>query len=77
MDDIHGEWIRNLAANTPTLPIERLVATRDRMKAVLPDADVADYRRLIPASDYPIPIAFGKEWFDSRERYHFAGFYAS
>lgn len=26
-DDIHGEWIRNLAANTPTLPIERLVAT--------------------------------------------------
>ncbi|MCJ8151740.1 PIN domain-containing protein [Shinella sedimenti] len=54
-DDIHGEWIRNLAANTPTLPIERLVATRDRMKAVLPDADVADYRRLIPDLRLPDP----------------------
>ncbi|WP_312418648.1 PIN domain-containing protein [Shinella sp.] len=46
-DDIHDEWIRNLAANTQALPIERLIATRNRMKAVLPDADVSDYHRLI------------------------------
>jgi len=36
-DAIHDEWMRNLAANTPAFPIERLIATRDRMKAVLPD----------------------------------------
>lgn len=42
-DDIHHEWIRNLAANTQALPVERLIATRNRMKAVLPDADVSDY----------------------------------
>ncbi|GAA4158731.1 PIN domain-containing protein [Shinella granuli] len=54
-DDIHDEWIRNLAANAPTLPIERLIATRDRMKAVLPDADVTDYRHLIPELRLPDP----------------------
>lgn len=54
-DDIHDEWIRNLAANAPTLPIERLVETRDRMKAVLPDADVTDYRHLIPELRLPDP----------------------
>lgn len=52
-DDIHDEWIRNLAANAPTLPIERLIATRDRMKAVLPDADVTDYHHLIPELHLP------------------------
>ena len=52
-DDIHDEWMRNLVANTPSLPIERLAATRDRMKAVLPEADVADYRRLI--ADLKLP----------------------
>ena len=54
-DDIHDEWIRNLAANAPNLPIERLIATRDRMKAVLPDADVTDYRHLIPEFRLPDP----------------------
>lgn len=29
IDDIHDEWMRNLAANTPALPIERLIATLD------------------------------------------------
>lgn len=43
-DDIHDEWMRNLAANTPGLSIDRLEATRDRMNAVLPEAVVADYR---------------------------------
>ncbi|CDZ56698.1 PIN domain-containing protein [Neorhizobium galegae] len=54
-DDIHDEWIRNLAANTPALPIERLITTRDRMKAVLPDADVADYRPLVAGLELPDP----------------------
>jgi predicted nucleic acid-binding protein len=54
-DDIHDEWIRNLAANTPSLPIERLINTRDRMKAVLPEADVADYRPLVTDLQLPDP----------------------
>ncbi|WP_245269733.1 hypothetical protein M728_005162 (plasmid) [Ensifer sp. WSM1721] len=54
-DDIHDEWMRNLAANTHALPLERLEATRDRMKAVLPDADVANYRPLVANLKLPDP----------------------
>ncbi|RJF86771.1 PIN domain-containing protein [Oleomonas cavernae] len=54
-DDIHAEWIRNLAANAPATPIARLEATRDRMKAALPEADVADYRPLIADLHLPDP----------------------
>ncbi len=54
-DDIHDEWIRNLAANTPSLPVERLIATRDRMKAVLPEADVTHYRPLVDDLKLPDP----------------------
>ncbi|MBP0574778.1 PIN domain-containing protein, partial [Mycobacterium tuberculosis] len=54
-DDIHAEWIRNLSANSPDTPIARLEATRDRMKAVLPDADVANYQALIPNLSLPDP----------------------
>tara|TARA_Y100000815_G_scaffold255461_1_gene262350 strand:- start:551 stop:1069 length:519 start_codon:yes stop_codon:yes gene_type:complete len=51
----HNEWVRNLAANTPGLPMERLAVTRDRMKAVLPEADVADYSPLIAKLELPDP----------------------
>jgi predicted nucleic acid-binding protein len=54
-DNIHDEWMRNLAANTPGLSIERLEATRDRMNAVVPEAGVADYRPLIPDLTLPDP----------------------
>ncbi|MGP4806119.1 PIN domain-containing protein [Agrobacterium cavarae] len=54
-DDIHDEWIRNLAANTQGLSIERLEATRDRMNAVLPEAAVADHRPLIADLTLPDP----------------------
>jgi hypothetical protein len=54
-DDIHAEWMRNLAANSPGTPLKRLEATRDLMKAVLPDADVADYRTFIPNLSLPDP----------------------
>lgn len=54
-DEIHGEWMRNLAANTPGLSIDRLEATRDRMNAVLPEAVVADYRALIADLTLPDP----------------------
>lgn len=54
-DNIHDEWTRNLVANTPALPIERLIATRDRMKAVLPEADVTNYRPLVASLKLPDP----------------------
>lgn len=54
-DDIHAEWIRNLAANSPDTPIARFEITRDRMKAVLPDANVVEHRTLIPNLSLPDP----------------------
>ena len=54
-DEIHAEWIRNLAANSPAIPIARLEATRDKMKAVLPEADVGNYQTLIPSLSLPDP----------------------
>jgi predicted nucleic acid-binding protein len=54
-DEIHAEWMRNLAANSPGAEIGRLKVTRDRMKAVLPDAEVPDYRALIPDLSLPDP----------------------
>lgn len=54
-DDIHAEWIRNLAANTPGTPVSRFEATREKMKAALPDADVTGYHALIPSLLLPDP----------------------
>jgi hypothetical protein len=54
-DDIHAEWIGNLAANSPGTPLKRLEATRHLMKAVLPDANVAGHRALIADLSLPDP----------------------
>lgn len=54
-DHIHEEWMRNLAANTPGISIDRLRRTRDLMKAALPTADVGGYERLIPGITLPDP----------------------
>src|SRR5215210_177580 len=54
-DDIHEEWIRNLAADTPGLTEDRLRATRDLMRAVLPDADVRGHATLIASIQLPDP----------------------
>jgi hypothetical protein len=54
-DEIHAEWMRNLAANSPGTSRTRLEATRDLMKAALPDADVAGYEDLIPGLSLPDP----------------------
>ncbi len=43
-DAIHDEWIRSVA-NTGDVSRERLLATRDLMKAILPEADIRDYKR--------------------------------
>jgi len=47
--------MRNLAANQHALPIERLMVTRDRMKSVLPEADVANHRPLVADLKLPDP----------------------
>src|SRR3984885_910906 len=42
-DEIHDEWIRNLAADAPTIPVERLHTTRRLMNDALPGATVSGY----------------------------------
>jgi hypothetical protein len=54
-DAIHEEWIRNLAANTQNLSVERLTETRNLMKRVLPAAGVTDYEKHIPQLRLPDP----------------------
>ena len=54
-DEIHDEWIRNLAADTPTIPIERLQATRQLMNNALPGATVSGYEDLAPTVSLPDP----------------------
>ena len=51
-DTIHEEWIRNLAQGRG-IPRQRLIVTRDLMNEVLPDADVRNYKRLIPGITLP------------------------
>jgi len=53
--EIHDEWIRNLAADTPGLTVERLTATRDLMDRVLPDANVVGHERHLPNINLPDP----------------------
>jgi predicted nucleic acid-binding protein len=53
-DAIHDEWIRNLV-KAGNVSRERLLATRDLMKAVLPEADVRDYKRHEDALVLPDP----------------------
>ena len=54
-DKIHDEWMRNLAAGAPAIPIERLQATRQLMADALPGATVIGYERLISAVSLPDP----------------------
>jgi hypothetical protein len=46
-EEIHDEWIRNLAANNPGLSRERLQKTRNLMDRVLPKALVSGYENHI------------------------------
>ncbi len=54
-DAIHDEWIRNLAANTQSVSIQRLTETRNLMKRVLPAADVTGYEKHIEQLTLPDP----------------------
>lgn len=52
-DEIHDEWVRNLVADVPGIPIERLQVTRRLMNDALPDATVVDYQAHIEAITLP------------------------
>jgi hypothetical protein len=54
-DEIHDEWIRNLTARTPALPIERLQNTRRLMNDALPTAMVSGYEHHVPEVNLPDP----------------------
>jgi predicted nucleic acid-binding protein len=54
-DAIHEEWIRNLAANAPAIPIGRLQVTRRLMDDALPTAMVTGYEKHIPEVTLPDP----------------------
>jgi len=54
-DAIHDEWIRSLAASTPSVPIERLHRIRDLMNRVLPGASLRNYEHHIAGLDLPDP----------------------
>jgi hypothetical protein len=52
-EEIHDEWIRNLAANNPGLSRERLQKTRNLMDRVLPKALVSGYENHISEIELP------------------------
>ena len=52
-DAIHDEWIRNLTANAPSIPKERLLITRRLMNDALPTALVGGYEEHIPGITLP------------------------
>jgi hypothetical protein len=54
-DAIHDEWIRNLTANLPAIPIERLLITRRLMNDTLPTAMVSGCEKHIPRVTLPDP----------------------
>ena len=54
-DEIHDEWIRNLAANVPAISVERLQITRSLMDQALPNALVSSYSGYIGTVTLPDP----------------------
>src|SRR5882724_10859653 len=54
-DEIHDEWIRNLATGAPAIPMERLQMTRRLMNDALPMAMVSGYQEHIRAITLPDP----------------------
>jgi PIN domain len=54
-DEIHNEWIRNLAAGAPAIPVGRLQNTRRLMNDALPTAMVSGYEDHVPMVTLPDP----------------------
>ncbi|MBV8451099.1 MAG: PIN domain-containing protein, partial [Deltaproteobacteria bacterium] len=54
-DEIHDEWVRNLTARAPSVPIARLQNTRQLMNDALPTAIVSGYENYIQKVNLPDP----------------------
>ena len=54
-DEIHDEWIRNVAAGALAVPIERLQNTRRLMNEAVPTATISGYEDHVPAVNLPDP----------------------
>lgn len=54
-DAIHDEWMRNLLANNPAIPPDRLQHTRLLMEAALPGARVTGFQHHIGSITLPDP----------------------
>jgi predicted nucleic acid-binding protein len=54
-NDIQEEWIRNLSAKRPDLPVENHQRVRLKMEEALPDALVTGHEYLIPTLTLPDP----------------------
>lgn len=54
-DAIHEEWIRNLTADAPTIPIERLQVIRRLMNDALPMATVSGHEEHLSEVTLPDP----------------------
>ena len=54
-DEIHDEWIRNLVADVPGIPADRLMVTRKLMNDALPNATVTGYQAHIESIALPDP----------------------
>lgn len=54
-DEIHNEWIRNLLANVPAIPPERLQVTRQLMERALPSARIGGFHHHIDSLRLPDP----------------------
>lgn len=54
-DETHDEWMRNLLANIPAIPPERLYVTRQLMEVALPRARVVGFHQHIDTIVLPDP----------------------
>ena len=54
-EEIHDEWMRNVAANAPGLSVERLGVTKQLMNIALPTATVVGYEKHIQTVSLPDP----------------------
>ena len=54
-EDIHDEWLQNLAENRPDISREKLERTKELMDEAVPDAIVRNYEPLIECLELPDP----------------------
>ncbi|MDG2992097.1 PIN domain-containing protein [Candidatus Synechococcus calcipolaris G9] len=54
-NEIHDEWMRNLAQNRPDITLEQLKRTKNLMNTHVRDCLITDYEWLMPCLELPDP----------------------